>query len=1854
MKRVDSFSRSVGQKSKSARRSSVRDLRRACFDFEPLERRELLTVSGDFVTLQGDLQGFLNKVDGAVDTVVEVSKAKLPIIDKSLGELTGADTAISDFQQAVESALTQISNYSDPNSLEQHAEDVLNEYLGSGPQGIGILKGQAQVELPQDADDDLIKVTLDLGKKLASPDFTLGFGLSGIPFATVEAQGTFNFDVGFEVPSLVFGLDAAGHLFVDPFQLQLSANANLVNPELDAELGFLHVHVTKNPEKPDGNHLSAAFGIGVDTSDLENPSLSSPVLNGSADVDLMLSGGFTGAEIAAPNVEANFVLHWDFVNSQAQHTDSTFGSNLSADFKNVRVNLGTYLTNMVGPAVQKIQQFTEPFKDFFELLDEPIPVISDIAKVVGDNDGVSLLDVATILQNTGVIPPDYSALVTLSKNIIQITNVINAIETEKANELADAFIDLGDFDLIGNQGNPSNPDYEDIRDVAPASQSGFGKDVTKINWSSLEDIAANIDLSYIKSQINQVVGDDLGNALGDALDKLKNPGSPTGNFAKIDLSFPITEHPADAIFGLLIGQDTDLVSFTADAKLVAAGDYAVFNYQGFQISLFGGLKLDAHLKLAYDTYGLRHMVYDFFSPPPGGVTGEMIGLDLLDGLYLDPTTHLDLDVTVGIKGGVNYELLQAFVSGHLDAGVHVFIPQGIDTDGNGVRPSEFTDDLFHINGALSGGLDFSIKVGVDPLSWSEKVTLADGEIASFNIGGVNPFEPTEDVALAMLINGQLTLNMGSLGHRLARNYKMDQTNEKFIITHSDPQSGDAPGEAVNVSFGGLTQRFTGVTAIFAEGADGNDTVEIDEDVLASVNLSGGLGADVLTSKGSGVAVLDGGDGNDKLTAGGGNHTLYGGLGDDALNAGTGDAEIHGGDGNDKILGGPGANALWGDAGDDLITGGTGPNSILGGAGKDHLIAGPQNGDILNGEGDDDFLEAGQGFATLIGGAGNDDFLWNYIDPTANILQSDGGLKIDGGAGDDQATFFGGPTNDVFSVNKIVGNPQYEVQVQAPFNGEGGGLFSFTSILMTQVEGIDVEGGDGADNVTVNELTNTRVTNVGVNLTDLVEDYYGIGDGVEDHVVINGTQAADNVTIKSQDVQIQEPAPGQKVGVIGGLTTVSGIPLYTVRTANVQDDVVFNARDGSDTINVKGITGPTLVHGNGNASPNGADDDVFNVSAFTTDDYVTELDIDADGGTNSIHVMETGTYADTFVVQQQRVESNLLHAVNFVATGGNFTGGVTVTAGQSSDVVNVRSTLPSVHTAIETGNSNDVVNVSSQAPNGGGLAPILGILSIDMGAGFDNTLRISDQAASGNQNVFVSANQVLGFAGPLDNTPIFYNSTGGALGLWLEGSDSPALSERFVVNNPSANLTLDARAGDDKVNVVAVGQAATLAGGQGNDMIIIGYGVNKLDGVQGALTVQAGDGSDLLGISDVAASASHTYAVTTNIVARSGAAQIWSDASVEILALSTTDLDDEVLIGSIPQAKQTNINTRSGNDRITGPDAGADWLVTDNDAGSIGGKLRFVGTENLRGGSGGDRFSFADGKGLSGMVQGAGGTDVLDYSAYTTPVIFNLKTKIATNVSGGWDQVETFVGGVAADQIVGPDLPNIWAVTGANSGQANTMAIGVLGFSGVENLYGGASSDVFQFIPSGRIGGTINGQAGTDTLDFAALPASAVVSVNLLLGTATNVDGGIAGIENAAGGAGNDILVGNSQANQLSGNGGRDLLIGGLGADILNGGADDDILIAGTTDFDSQESGGAFGAVMREWSVQRLPYSTRRLHLLGALSGGLNGGYQLTNITVNPDLDNDQLTGGSGTDWFWANPNEILDLNAALGEKVGAS
>src|SRR5262249_13045551 len=143
--------------------------------------------------------------------------------------------------------------------------------------------------------------------------------------------------------------------------------------------------------------------------------------------------------------------------------------------------------------------------------------------------------------------------------------------------------------------------------------------------------------------------------------------------------------------------------------------------------------------------------------------------------------------------------------------------------------------------------------------------------------------------------------------------------------------------------------------------------------------------------------------------------------------------------------------------------------------------------------------------------------------------------------------------------------------------------------------------------------------------------------------------------------------------------------------------------------------------------------------------------------------------------------------------------------------------------------------------------------------------------------------------------------------------------------------------------------------------------------------------------------------------------------------------------------------------------------------------------------------------------------------------------------------------------------------------------------------GGDGDDTFALLPGGIQGTlTVNGQGGSNTLSYAAYTTG--VSVNLPLGTATDIAYGVTGIHNVLGGSGHDTLIGDAGPNVLvggpgfdwlEGGGGRDLLIGGLDADTLVGGLDfdtdddEDLLIGGATPYDNNTT--ALNVIMAVWA-----------------------------------------------------------------------
>src|SRR5262249_15269743 len=118
---------------------------------------------------------------------------------------------------------------------------------------------------------------------------------------------------------------------------------------------------------------------------------------------------------------------------------------------------------------------------------------------------------------------------------------------------------------------------------------------------------------------------------------------------------------------------------------------------------------------------------------------------------------------------------------------------------------------------------------------------------------------------------------------------------------------------------------------------------------------------------------------------------------------------------------------------------------------------------------------------------------------------------------------------------------------------------------------------------------------------------------------------------------------------------------------------------------------------------------------------------------------------------------------------------------------------------------------------------------------------------------------------------------------------------------------------------------------------------------------------------------------------------------------------------------------------------------------------FANIQNFTGGSGNDRYIFANGQSISGRIDGGLGINTLDYSSYTTSVTVNLTTGAASK-TGGVSRISIVLGGSGNDKLTG-----------------GTGRILRFGGAGADTLNGGPDEDIL-------FNGTATFQGDLTTLD----------------------------------------------------------------------------------------------------------------------------------------------------------------------------
>ena len=247
----------------------------------------------------------------------------------------------------------------------------------------------------------------------------------------------------------------------------------------------------------------------------------------------------------------------------------------------------------------------------------------------------------------------------------------------------------------------------------------------------------------------------------------------------------------------------------------------------------------------------------------------------------------------------------------------------------------------------------------------------------------------------------------------------------------------------------------------------------------------------------------------------------------------------------NILGNEGNDTLTGGFGDDDLDGGPGDDSLIGKDGADRLIGGTGKDSISGGRGDDQ----------LFGGEDDDVIDW---------LPGDGSDLVEGQDGQDTLLFEGSNASETVDLSA---------------NGPRLSFFRNVGNITMDCDGIEnviFKAKGAADNINVNDLTGTKVTNVAIDLLSSA----GVGDGSVDTVTVFGTAANDTVNIAGSDAGVTVGGLKPNVTVTGAekgldrlmVSTLAGVD--TINASEVQPGAIALTLNG-------GLDDDTLTGGRGN-------------------------------------------------------------------------------------------------------------------------------------------------------------------------------------------------------------------------------------------------------------------------------------------------------------------------------------------------------------------------------------------------------------------------------------------------------------------------------------------------------------------------------------------------------------------------------------------------------------------------------------------------------------------------------------------------
>lgn len=868
----------------------------------------------------------------------------LPLIGSHLDE---AASFVRDLKERFDNTFDTLSQFS-TSDIENAINDAIGNLLNQPGDYVtfnGNVTGEVRFQ---------VLITGAPISETVSASTDLGLPALGIALETdlgVLGTYTFGFDIVVSVDDGVY-IDTTNETL--RMDLDINASGSAVG-----RLGWLAVSATIMPSVTGSATFHAEFV--VDMTDPNRDGMLKPneltggslidfnntTLDGDADFKVEFA-----ANVSAwlPSIRGDLDIEWSFVGPDLD------GNVPEIEFSNVEIVVGTFLTQILSPVLEKLDPILDALDPVLDVLDAHLPVLDDLGVEV------SLISIAQEIVDLlpGSLKAQFELYLDFIQALIDLKDLVDAISLESKSGL-----------------------------VIPLGSLRFG----------------GADRSFYDARLGELVADvfQFVSNPGDWFKSFQGGAPKTAAIIETtpaSIDFPFLDDPK-SVFEWLLGKgQAELVTLTLPGfQMDIPFDIPIPIIPGIlDASIFGSIGVGFGLMAGIDTYGAK----DFFK------SGDPA--DLLKGFYISDRENadgtgedvLELPVTGKVLAGlgVGFDVggvgLSAKVGGGIEATIGIDL---IDPNNDGkIRGHEWgsPEGCMAIKGGISVILEAQATVGFI----QKDFPLAKKELGSFNeiIYCGQAQQPNHTLASLDPVDGTLTLLMGPRASE--RSIFKTAENEAFVVS-------EAAGVIMVQAFGKI-DRFSAanVSEIYADGGTGNDRIYIDPSVSRPVILLGGSGDDWLVA-GSQQAVLSGGDGDDWIVGSGvvdlingndGNDRIWGRAGDDTIYAGNGDDDVEGEEGNDVIFVGEGINLAKGGSGRDRLTGGSQRDVLYGGDDGDFLF-GFQGDDVLLGEGGEDEIEGGDGTDLIDGGDGND----------SSLRGGPGKDAIRGGIGDD--SLFGDEGDD---------------------------------------------------------------------------------------------------------------------------------------------------------------------------------------------------------------------------------------------------------------------------------------------------------------------------------------------------------------------------------------------------------------------------------------------------------------------------------------------------------------------------------------------------------------------------------------------------------------------------------------------------------------------------------------------------------------------------------------------------------------------------------------------------------------------------------------------------------------------------